>query len=1035
MDLVRSRFGCEAPSEAPLVACLWFTRARRLIRVQVVVLLVWGILAVAVGAQSASADSGAGTVRLPAEAESVAAASLGGMLKAPYQAKCQLPAFRIQFASPAVGDLDHDAYQEIVVGTSDGWVYALKVDKSKCTILWAFDTAEALNAKVLTPSGTTIRQAPAITDLDGDGWNEVVIPVGTVPSERQNGGMVVLSHDGKLLPGWPQLTFDKYDAAYTEGIANAPAVADLDGDGKKEIIAGAFDHRIYAWHYDGSWVKGWPRHVFDTVWSSPAIGDLDRDGLMEVVIGVDAHADPYYGSIDGGAIYVFRNDGTVAAGFPKYVRHNLESTPALVDLDRDGYLDIVIGNGSYFDWGPESYQVHAIDRHGSYLPGWPVGTGGHVMGSPAIADLDRDGRWEVTVGSGDGQFYAWRFDGTPLPGWPVTPTISSGVNYRQYSAVVANMDGAVNPDGKPELFINSGWEVIVLGAKGNQLTWDGAAGNPQRKPTYWVDWTLDATPVVADVDADGKLELIAGGGNGANAAGGNALVYIWKLPNSTASDAPKDWPMFKRTSDRLSNAAAVPKNDAVVVRHNIPDHMLPGQSLSAQIVVRNTGLSPWSTSTHYLVGSSNGYSIPARVELPPRSFLEPGDEATLAFTLVAPAASGFYTVQWRMMQDGIAFGSVIALSIKVGNVPAYYVLRATSAARGGGVYAGGLAAPIQPPAGYTFWERACNIELTADQMGYYLLDRTGYITWAVQAFDVGSVVVAPPAVELALGSDRQGYYIMNANGELRSGGGYMEIYPLPPTFEDARVRSFALTPDYKGVYVLDSNGQVYTGGTAKPLSPSASVFAADSALKIKLTKNGEGYYILDRYGFVHNGGSAPNLASHYAPHIGEDWARDFELTEDGNGYFMLDKFGGIHLGGSTYATMPQAAPVWADGTAVDLSIADSRVVNVLITKPSALAAFTTPSKPVKFVVKLDSTPGPVIWRTSVNQLWLKLDLPTASTPGEIVITADPRGLPLGTHQATLTISAAATANSPLTIPVQLRIVDHLHTVQLPLTIR
>ena len=954
---------------------------------------------------------------------------------APYQAECRLPRARIQFAAPAVGDLDHDSYQEIIVGTSDGWIYALKPDKPACTILWEFDTAAALNVHAFTPSRTTIRQAPAIADLDGDGWDEVVVPIGTVPAEQQNGGVLVLTHDGQLMPGWPQLSFDKYETAYTDGVANAPAVVDLDGDGNKEIIAGAFDHRVYAWHHDGSWVKGWPRHVFDTVWSSPAIGDLDGDGQPEVIVGVDAHEDPYYGSIDGGAVYAFHVDGTSVVGFPKYVRANLESTPALFDLDDDGYLDIIVGGGSYYDFGPAGYKVHAFDRHGNYLPGWPVTTGGHVTGSPAIADLDNDGRRDVVVGSWDGRFYAWRFNGTLLPGWPQAPKTYSGVNYTQKSAVIANMDGLTNSDGSPEVFTNNGWEVTVMDGRGNQLTWDGTAGNPEQKPTYWADWTLDATPIVADVDADGRLELIAGGGDGANASGGNAILYIWKLPDSMASDAEKDWPMFKCTSDRLSNTAPVPKNDAAIVRHNLPDQVVPGQSLQVQVVARNTGSNSWSSQSHYLVGSGSGWSIPARVDLAPESTIAPGKQASFEFTVVAPSTPGFYTMRWRMAQDGGAFGGAISLSLKVGNDPAYYVLRAATSAQGGGLFAGGLAAPIQPPAGYSYWERAGNFALTIEQTGYFLLDKTGYIMWAGTAPDIGSISAEPPAVEMVLGPDRQGYYVMNTNGKLWWGGGYMEIYPAPPTFDDGRVRSFALTSDYKGVYVLDKNGQVYTGGTAKPLSPPTSAFAVDSALKIKLTRDGEGYYVLDRYGRVHNGGSAPVLSANYSPHIGEDWARDFELTEDGSGYFMLDKFGGIHTGGGSYATMQKPAPVWGDGTAVDLGIDDSRVISALVANPVALMGLTTPSKLARFVVKLDSTLGSVMWRVSANESWLKFDAQVASTPGEIVITADPRGLPLGTHQASVTISADGAANSPLTIPVQFGIVDQLHTVHLPQIVR
>ena len=1015
----------------PVAMILCCARVRRLVHVLAFLFLILGVTALAMGPQTAAAD----TAQPTGEDETAATVPQGGMNKVPYQAKCRLPHARIQFAAPAVGDLDHDAYQEIVVGTTDGWVFAAKPDKLGCTLLWSFDTSAALNARAFTPSSTTIRQTPAIADLDGDGWNEVVIPVGTVPEDRQNGGVVVLSHDGQLRPGWPQLTFDKYDTAYTEGVVGSPAIADLDGDGKLEIIVGGFDNRIYAWRYDGSWVKGWPRHVFDTVWSSPAVGDLDGDGLMEVVIGVDAHADPYFGAIDGGALYVFRSDGTVQKGFPRYVRQNLESTPALVDLDRDGYLDIVIGGGSYYNSGSEGYKVHVFDRHGNYLPGWPAATSGNVSGSPAIADMDGDGLPEVIVGSWDGKFYAWRSNGVAVPGWPVAPHTWTKDNYRQYSAIVANLDGVTNRDGRLEILTHSGWEVVAMDANGNQLTWDGATGNPQSKPTYWADWTLDATPVVSDIDADGKLELIAGGGESSTPAGGNAMIYVWKFPNSKASEYQRDWRMFKHTPNRVSSAAPSATNDAAVVRHTISNQMMPGQSLQVQVVMRNTGTGNWTSAHHFLAGSSDGLSLPPRVDFQTGTTITPGQDATFAFTIVAPSAPGFYSMSWRMVQDGSPFGRAIALQVKVGNDPAYYVLRGSLQGDGGGVYAGGLAGPISHPAGYGFSENVAAFALTARKTGYYVLDRVGYVTWGGSAPDIGSILAERPAVDLVLGPDREAYYILSANGKLWPGGGAMEIRPAPPTFGDDRVRSFAITADYRGAYVLDKYGAIYVGGTARPLQPTTPVFSQDIALKIKLTRDGKGYYVLDRYGRVHNGGSAPVLQANYAPHNGEDWARDFELTEDRSGYFMLDKFGGIHTGGSAYAAMQKPAPVWADGTAVDLGIVDERVINALVVNPSVLTWLTTPSRLVKLVMKVDSTLGAVTWRASANQSWLKLDARVASTPGEIVITADPRGLPLGTHQATVTISGDGAANSPLTIPVQLRIVDHLRTVHLPLIMR
>ncbi|RLA93283.1 MAG: hypothetical protein DRG69_07355, partial [Deltaproteobacteria bacterium] len=49
-----------------------------------------------------------------------------------------------------------------------------------------------------------------------------------------------------------------------------------------EIVVGS--DKVYAWHHDGSTVKGWPRYTNDVL-SSPALGDIDGDGDIEIVVG------------------------------------------------------------------------------------------------------------------------------------------------------------------------------------------------------------------------------------------------------------------------------------------------------------------------------------------------------------------------------------------------------------------------------------------------------------------------------------------------------------------------------------------------------------------------------------------------------------------------------------------------------------------------------------------------------------------------------------------------------------------------------
>jgi hypothetical protein len=122
-------------------------------------------------------------------------------------------------------------------------------------------------------------------------------------------------------------------------------VADLDGNGRFEIVVGSWDGRMYVWGDDGRLVPGWPIEVQDQIISSAALADVDGDARLDIVVGCK-----------DGRLYGWTANGDPLPGFPYDLRDHVFSSPWIGDLDGDGRADIVVGanNGLHliYDVGP-----------------------------------------------------------------------------------------------------------------------------------------------------------------------------------------------------------------------------------------------------------------------------------------------------------------------------------------------------------------------------------------------------------------------------------------------------------------------------------------------------------------------------------------------------------------------------------------------------------------------------------------------------------------------------------------------------------
>ena len=394
-------------------------------------------------------------------------------------------------SSPSLGNLDADPASEIAIGSLDGKVYVWNPDGSRVPG-WP-RRLDAPNTFAGPVNGT-----PAIGDIDGNGSNEVVVG-------SDNGWVFAFSAAGHVMPGWPQFTghnADFPDRCATDactGVVGSPTLADLDGDGRLEVIAGSFSHKIFVWRWNGAVLPGWPRDVWDGVASTAAVGDVDRDGSPDIVIGSDVANDcgncqPFGAMARGGLVHALRVDGTELPGWPQPTSGFAWSSPALADLDRDGGLEIVSGSGFFPSSEPRGRSLYAWRGDGRLM--WRFDAPNVIIGSPAVADLTGDGYPEIAVGDMSGNMYLLTWYGAVV--WSrngVSANVPNGNGAYFFGPMLADVTG----DGVAE--------VVASDANWRVKAWTLGGDRVMDFQTRFSMWN---SPAIGDLDGNGTNEVVIG---------------------------------------------------------------------------------------------------------------------------------------------------------------------------------------------------------------------------------------------------------------------------------------------------------------------------------------------------------------------------------------------------------------------------------------------------------------------------------------------------------------------------------------------
>ncbi|MEM8960182.1 MAG: FG-GAP-like repeat-containing protein [Acidobacteriota bacterium] len=386
--------------------------------------------------------------------------------------------------------------------------------------------------------GTFLGAAAAIVlDIDDDGDQDVV-------GAALGAGEVAWWENEAI---HRSATFPIENAVATSlGNVRSVHTADVDGDGDDDLLAAVQDAGAVLWWENTSGDgTAWTEHMIDASYAGASgvyAGDLDGDGDLDVyAVSATQNNGVWWANLNG-------DGSTWGAPFEIFSGSFDPSIPQIVDIDKDGTLDVMavltglfrvtfwrnldglgmnwfpsIAQGNY----PEARSAHAADIDGdgdadlatvasrdgqvSYVRNG-LSLGYQVIEidnnfpdafSTFAADLDDDGDRDILAASRSTGEIAWWENTTGNGDFATRKTLATGF-------VGVTMVRAADLDGDGD------FDVYGTSSASNEVVWWENSGDGTSWTRHQVDDALSlAGPVIdADLNGDGKLDLIAAGGDG-----------------------------------------------------------------------------------------------------------------------------------------------------------------------------------------------------------------------------------------------------------------------------------------------------------------------------------------------------------------------------------------------------------------------------------------------------------------------------------------------------------------------------------------
>ena len=455
----------------------------------------------------------------------------------------QLEGSGIGKSSALIANIDGDNTngKETIVAGSDGFVYAYSSDGN---LLWESKTPNSSCGS----SNNRLFSSPSAGDLFGDGKIYVIIGYGGFTKDCDGGVVAFNGKDGSILWNFSLIKFAKKEKFREKlhGVFSTPALADTDGDGKLEIGFGSFDRRIYLLNANGT--PRWYYIAADTVFSSPAFVKVPNDRNLEMIIGTDISQNKIIkpATPNGGYLYALRTKPLKSKSKQQYFRSPnivvwktefdqvIQSSPVIAEvLESNPGPEIIVGSGCFFPQDSSNKRGKWVNvirpSDGKILS--TLNTSACSSSSVAVGDLDDDGGNDIVTiangntklgGDGSSRLIAWNAKSPETPLWSIIP-LDRGRNDSYggtfSSPLIADIDG----NGSLEVIVsNSSGINIYNGKDGTPLTCQDA--NCQNSPNLVLNTGsgIQSTPAIDDLDDNGELDLVVG-----NSQSGKGILFGW----------------------------------------------------------------------------------------------------------------------------------------------------------------------------------------------------------------------------------------------------------------------------------------------------------------------------------------------------------------------------------------------------------------------------------------------------------------------------------------------------------------------------